>query len=515
MANREELGVIRRARAGNALAQLALGKLYLFGSASLPKSMPTALHWLQRAAQQDCDEACLLIGSDIGFEAAQHYAQALLPWYERAYDGGVLQAGVVLAQLLQLMPVQDEAGAALRSKARVALESAALAGLPDALWLLARHDSAALALQSGSGQQAGGQWLTRAADNGVAEAQYALLELTWDDGQWDTFLQRALPIARDLSHNAGLASLPSIPSLSAQDVLLLSRCAHLLSERSSLDADRAEIVHFWDLAAHGGDRNAQLALGLWFSRMEVGGVRAKDGIVSVNFKRAIRWLIQAGEQGLGEAWFVLSRIYVKPEFSQRSMVEAQAYLERAAAMGHDVAQLECGINAWRTRRESADSDVRAAYWLLKAAARGSVVAEKALQKVAPGSEPAAWLEQISAHFTPELIHSQPFLSARLELATLFNLSRAEALLLDMHAADQGHCLVVDISASYGRSKRRLALLRTAWQRQELNRIMRVFDNIDCGPNGPEGNYRQRLYRLKSWVPDQGCPTRGTRLEVPD
>jgi TPR repeat protein len=234
--------------------------------------------------------------------------------------------------------------------------------------------------------------------------------------------------------------------------------------------------------------------------MDVDGVRARDGITSVNFKRAIRWLIQAGEQGLAEAWFVLSRIYVKPEFSQRSMVEAQAYLERAAAMGHANAQLECGINAWRTRRDSADSDVRAAYWLLKAAARGSVVAEKVLQKVAPASAPAAWLEQLGAQLTSEHIDSQPFLSARLELAVLFNLSRAEALLLDMHAADQGHCLVVDISASYGRSKRRLALLRTAAQRQALNRIMRVFDNVDCGPNGPEGNYRQRLYRLKTWGP---------------
>ena len=42
MANREELAIIRGARAGRAEAQLALGKLYLFGSAGLPKSLPTA-----------------------------------------------------------------------------------------------------------------------------------------------------------------------------------------------------------------------------------------------------------------------------------------------------------------------------------------------------------------------------------------------------------------------------------------------------------------------------------------
>jgi TPR repeat protein len=491
MANREELGIIRGARAGNVVAQLALGKLYLFGSASLPRSTPTALHWLQRAAQQDCGEACLLIGSDIPFDTAQHYAQAVLPWYEQAYDGGVVQAGLVLAQLLPLVPVLPGEGGALRAKARRALEQAALAGLPDALWLLARHD-----VVNEPGQAVGGEWLTRAADNGVAEAQHALLERAWHDDDRAGFLLRALPLARRLLGS----SVP--PSLTGQNVLLMSRCAQALSEGGGeADADPLEIGQLWDFAAQGGDRIAQLALGLWYSRMEVSGARARNGIVSVNFKRAIRWLIQAGEQGLAEAWFVLSRIYIKPEFSQRSTVEAQAYLERAADMGHGAAQLECGTHAWRSRRDGSDNDVRAAYWLLKAAAQGCEDAENALRKVAPDAEPTPWLQQVGAHLTREQVCSQPFLSARLELASLFNLSRAEALLLDVPAADHGHCLVVDIRASYGRSKRRLVLLRTAQQRQALDRIVRLFDNVDCGPGGPEGNYRQRLYRLKTWQPD--------------
>jgi TPR repeat protein len=491
MANREELGIIRGARAGNVVAQLALGKLYLFGSASLPRSTPTALHWLQRAAQQDCSEACLLIGSEIPFDTAQHYAEAVLPWYEQAYDGGGVQAGLVLAQLLPLVPVLPGEGGALRAKARRALEQAALAGLPDALWLLARRD-----VVDEPGQATGGEWLTRAADNGVAEAQQALLERAWSDDDRAGFLLRALPLARRLLRTS------TPPPLTAQNVLLMSRCAQALSEAGSeADADPLEIGQLWDFAAQGGDRTAQLALGLWFSRMEVSGARARNGIVSVNFKRAIRWLIQAGEQGLAEAWFVLSRIYIKPEFSQRSTVEAQAYLERAADMGHGAAQLECGTHAWRSRRDGLDNDVRAAYWLLKAAAQGCEEAESALHKVAPDAEPTLWLQQVGVQLTREQVCSQPFLSARLELASLFNLSRAEALLLDVPAADQGHCLVVDIRASYGRSKRRLVLLRTAQQRQALDRIVRQFDNVDCGPGGPEGNYRQRLYRLKTWMPE--------------
>ena len=40
MANREELALIRGARAGRAAPQLELGKRYLFGSAGLPRSLP-------------------------------------------------------------------------------------------------------------------------------------------------------------------------------------------------------------------------------------------------------------------------------------------------------------------------------------------------------------------------------------------------------------------------------------------------------------------------------------------
>ena len=62
MANREELLIIRAARAGQGPAQLALGKRYLFGSASLPQSYATALHWLEKAAEQNQQEAWMLIG---------------------------------------------------------------------------------------------------------------------------------------------------------------------------------------------------------------------------------------------------------------------------------------------------------------------------------------------------------------------------------------------------------------------------------------------------------------------
>lgn len=89
------------------------------------------------------------------------------------------------------------------------------------------------------------------------------------------------------------------------------------------------------------------------------------------------------------------------------------------------------------------------------------------------------------------------LSARLELAAHFGLSRVETLLIDPSQADRGHCLVLCISGAYGRSKRRLVLVQTDAQRAVLDRVSRLFRNIDCGPDGPEGSYRKRLYRLNA------------------
>jgi TPR repeat protein len=517
MANREELGIIRGARAGDAVCQLALGKLYLFGGASLPLSLPTALHWLNRAALQEQDEAWMLIGSHVPFEHAQHCLPTVLSWYDRAYDAGVAQAGLVLAQLV-LDPTHDAADTGhLRDKALRALEAAAHAGSAEAQWLLAHQPGArppaplpsraqpasrgAVPLPAGRGSVRQ-QWLACAADGGLAAAQYAVLDQAWH-GERDVFLQRALPLLGKLlagaPPDAEAARLADWPLTPAQ-LTLLSRCAELRGQAAGRDAGDDALLHqAMELAAHGGERNAQLALGLWFARMDGDGRRQSKGIAAVNFKRAIRWLTLAGEQGLAEAWFALSRIYLKPEFSQRCVAEAQGYLERAAEMGHCNAQLECGMYAWRNRRTEEQSDVRAAYWLQKAAAQGCDEAEAALARVAAAPRELDWTGPIMAGLSRELLESQPLLAARLELAALFGLSRAEALLLDVHAADQGHCLVVDIRASYGRSKRRLVLLRTARERQALDRIVRVFDAIDSGPDGLEGNYRQRLYRLKTWL----------------
>lgn len=514
MANREELAIIRGARAGDATAQLSLGERYLFGSAGLPRSLPTALHWLDRAARQDCAMAWELIGNHVPLELARQSPAPVLQWYERAWRAGIARAGLVYAQLAlgprcPAAPAQVDTADVTR-----ALDAAARAGFPEAQWLLAQRqgDSVVAAAAGKTVRDAGqptspaagnGPWLQRAADGGVAEARFALLEQAWDGQHWPLYLARSLPAARALLEAAQKLG-HSAPRLAPAEVTMVSRCARLLAEGVAADPHGCtgpdEVHRLWELAAAEQDAHAQLALGLWWARMRIDGRRDDALTGAANFKKAIRWLEQAGEQGLAQAWYALSRIYMKPEFSQRNIADAQGFLERAAVMGYREAQLECGNLAWRARRDHAGNDVLAVFWLQKAAAQGCEQAAAMLDKIAPPCDGPLFTETGALADRRDLSATQPLLAARLALAALFQLTRAEALLLDVKAADRGHCLVVDIRASYGRSKRRLVQI-SAVQRQRFDQILSIFGDIDTGPTGPEGNYRQRLYRLRTSIPE--------------
>jgi hypothetical protein len=139
MANREELLIIRSARSGQAHAQLALGKRYLFGGSGLPQSHATALHWLEKAAEQNMADAWFLIGEHVPFEIAQQSSDPLgvAVWYERAFEGGMAKAGLILAMLV--FASWSRADQLLRQKAMRALQAAAESGLADAQWLLAQQ----------------------------------------------------------------------------------------------------------------------------------------------------------------------------------------------------------------------------------------------------------------------------------------------------------------------------------------------------------------------------------------
>lgn len=512
MASREDLTIIRAARAGQAEAQLALGRRYLLGGNGLPQSFATALYWLDRAARQDIADAWFLIGEHIPYDVV---AQAPNPleyvfWYERAFDGGLKVAGLAFARLV-LAHREQFAMQSMLGKAVKVLEEQAHVGAAEAQWLLAQQvdrpnpgTAPSIVSESARGQETADAagWTQKAADAGVGPAQLALADAAWLRLDREDFIRRALPLGRVLlAQYGGELRQLNTPSkalahhLSEDNIVLLSRLSQVLSEIDGIGAD--ETRQLLELAAYAGDRAAQWALGLFFARMREDGSRAFPGLGLANYKKAIRWLTQAGERGLASAWFVMSRIYQKPEFSQRNLTDAQHYLERAAEMGHALAQLECGSIAWRNRRDDPAGDVRAVYWLQKAAAQNNVAARDLLDRIADRPAPADWAVEARRHMTREFLDIYPLLAARLELADLYGLTRPEALLIDLRQADCGHCLVVDIRDYHARSRRRLISIETGGERQALARIRRLFEDVDCSLSGPEGNYRQRLYRLKT------------------
>jgi TPR repeat protein len=504
MATREVIAIFGAARSGNAWAQVDLGKRYLIGGCGLPKNPATAFYWLDRAASQDMPDAWMLIGQHIPFETALRPTDSSKShvWYERAFDAGVIQAGLVLARMV-LARSDGPWDEALRRKAWRGLEMAAEAGVAEAQWLLAQQ----IAIMgpdasSGLGQQysivthqayrrSHLKWVRRAAENGVSQAQRLLADVAWAASDFATFLRWSLPAARAIDkQSSGLNCVAR--RLPDEDIRVLSRCAQALFLAADFDAN--EVERFLELAACAGDKNAQFYLGLWYAKMDANGKRLVGIPRLINRRKAIHWLTLAGQQGRVNAWYAISRIYLKPEFSRRSLADAERYLEFAAVAGHSPAQLELGERAWRARARIESNDVRAVYWLQKAASQDCLKALDLLKIIAACATPARWAQAAQRRL---FTSAYPFLAARIELAALFGLSEREALLLDLNAADFGHCLVVDIRSEYARSKRRLILVGPGEERQALSRIVLFFENVDCTQNGPEGNYRQRLYRLKA------------------
>ncbi|WP_420474619.1 hypothetical protein [Noviherbaspirillum sp. ST9] len=203
MATRDLLPVIRAARAGDAAAQLTLGRHYLFGGNGLPRNPMSALHWLDRAARRDVADAWRLIGEHIPYETVRNIASAsaVLPWYDKAFDAGVVEAGLTLARLVMDDPALRSAW---HDKAMRGLHAAAQANMPDAQWLLAQHagakelavDPAARGARKVSASPL--EWAASAADAGILAARYALAERAWAVADYSAFLRWSLPLAREL-----------------------------------------------------------------------------------------------------------------------------------------------------------------------------------------------------------------------------------------------------------------------------------------------------------------------------
>ena len=263
-------------------------------------------------------------------------------------------------------------------------------------------------------------------------------------------------------------------------------------------------------AAELGLTIAKLILGLRLAQLNEVGSDAKDlieaGVVKSNasLKKAAYWLELAAKDGDRDAWFALGEIYRRPQFSGYNASESDRCFDRAADLGHPVAQFRRGANLWR-KREKVEEKVRglqASYWIWQAHQQGVPEAKELLSKVLENvSSPKNndWFElatyaekALNHHAEHQLDEEWTLLCHRLIVANQFNLSKAELLLCEVGQLQHEHCVVVDIRHELPKILPRLIQIDTTQQRRSLLAAGKVFASSDTDL---EGNLRQRRYRF--------------------
>jgi TPR repeat protein len=262
-------------------------------------------------------------------------------------------------------------------------------------------------------------------------------------------------------------------------------------------------------AAELGLTIAKLTLGLRLAQLnevdsDVRDLDGSSGKSNASLKKAAYWLGLAAKDGDRGAWFALGEIYRRPQFSGYNASESDRCFDRAADLGHPVAQFRRGANLWR-KREKVEEKVRglqASYWIWQAHQQGVPEAKELLSKVlenVSSSKNNDWHhlalhaeKALNHHAEHQLDEAWILLCHRLIVANQFNLSKAELLLCEVGQLQHEHCVVVDIRHELPKILPRLIQIDSTQQRRSLLAAGKVFasSNTDL-----EGNLRQRRYRF--------------------
>jgi TPR repeat protein len=262
-------------------------------------------------------------------------------------------------------------------------------------------------------------------------------------------------------------------------------------------------------AAELGLTIAKLTLGLRLAQLnevdsDVRDLDGSSGKSNASLKKAAYWLGLAAKDGDRDAWFALGEIYRRPQFSGYNASESDRCFDRAADLGHPVAQFRRGANLWR-KREKVEEKVRglqASYWIWQAHQQGVPEAKELLSKILENvSSPKNndWFElatyaekALNLHAEHQLDEEWVLLCHRFIVANQFNLSKAELLLCEVGQLQHEHCIVVDIRHELPKILPRLIQIDTTQQRRSLLTAEKVFASSGADL---EGNLRQRRYRF--------------------
>ena len=259
-------------------------------------------------------------------------------------------------------------------------------------------------------------------------------------------------------------------------------------------------------AAELGLTAAKLTYGLRLAQLD--GDLASDKEVhnksNASLKKAVHWLELAAKDGDRDAWYALGEIYRRPQFSGYNANESDRCFDRAADLGHAQAQFRKGTNLWR-KREKIEEKVRglqASYWVWQANQQGVPEAKELLSKIlesCPNSKKNEWHElaacaeqALNHHAEHKLDLDWILLCHRLIIANQFDFSKAELLLCEVGQLQHEHCVVVDIRWELPKILPRLIQIESIQQRRALLAAGKAFVGAE---QDIEGNLRQRRYRF--------------------
>ena len=473
MASREFLKILQSARLGDVFAQQNLASAYLTGALKTPIQPANALIWLEKS-------------------------------YLSIKNQAVNDSSTVVAGFLELDQCSPEMLGILKQISLVPLEltfnSPAFSFGWESFWGLAKAN----------------------IDVSYA-AQWQLAELLLDPNK-KVFHGE---LAKWLSKQERNLDLPTLQKTAKEFLLQLAEsetpftnlAKELLIKLQPKDEALSLLWSAWLSeknegallqAAELGLTIAKLTLGLRLAQLNEAGSDTKDSIgtggvkSNASLKKAAYWLGLAAKDGDRDAWFALGEIYRRPQFSGYNASESDRCFDRAADLGHPVAQFRRGANLWR-KREKVEEKVRglqASYWIWQAQQQGVPEAKELLSKVLENvSSPKNndWFElatyaekALNHHAEHKLGEEWILLCHRLIVANQFNLSKAELLLCEVGQLQHEHCVVVDIRHELPKILPRLIQIDTTQQRRSLLAAGKVFASSDADL---EGNLRQRRYRF--------------------
>lgn len=288
----------RKAYAGDADAQYALGNVYHYG-AGVPRQLPLAMRWYLRAAAQGQRDAQINLGlmflQDLPQAGMQRNPAQARYWFRRAAEAGDAQAMFYLA--------------------RAVLEHGASAERSEAI-----------------------EWLERACRAGHASA-CTELGLAFAPGQPDADPRRAAAAYR-LGAERG--------DMHAQ--FNLANCL-LLGEGIERDLDAAS--HWYHAAAEHGLIAAQYHLGLL---LLAGEAEPADG------RSGLYWLTRAADQGMAVAQYELARRFLGSPGVAPDPLLSLHYLHEAADQDHVPAMFALALQLERGQGLDRAYAAQAAHW---------------------------------------------------------------------------------------------------------------------------------------------------------